>query len=90
MCVVKERKNMAEICLECWNKENQSKDKPIKYILSKELELCEGCGEYKHTIIMYRWAYYRRKLRYLLLPFEIIIIILCIPYILYRAQKDKK
>ncbi len=81
---------MAEICLECWNKVNQSKDKPIKYILSKELELCEECGEYKQTIVMYRWAYYRRKFRYVLFPFEIVFRILRIPYVLYCIRKSDK
>ncbi len=81
---------MSEICLECWNKENQSKDKPIKYILSKELELCEECGEYKHTIVMYRSAYYARKFRYVLFPFELIFRILRIPYVLYCIRKSDK
>lgn len=81
---------MAEICLECWNEENQSNGKPIKYILSKELELCDGCGEYKHTIVMYRWAYYRRKFRYILFLFEIVFRILRIPYVLYCIRKSDK
>ena len=81
---------MAETCLECWNKENLSNDKPGKYILSEELELCEGCGEYKHTIVMYRSAYYRRKFRYILFPFEIIFRILRIPYVIYCIRKSDK
>jgi len=81
---------MAEIRLECWNKENGSKDKPIKYILSKELGLCEECGEYKHTIIMYRSSYYRRKFRYILLPLEIIFRMLRIPYVIYCIRKSNR
>ncbi len=81
---------MAETCLECWNKENCSNDKPSRYILSKELELCEECGEYKHTIVMYRSAYYRRKFRYILFPFEIMFRILRIPYVIYCIRKSDK
>ena len=33
---------MAEFCLECWNRMNEINDSPKKYVLSKELELCEG------------------------------------------------
>lgn len=81
---------MSETCLECWNKENKSNDKPIKYILSKELELCEECGEYKHTIIMYRSAYYARKFRYILFPFKFIFMILRIPYVLYYIRRNSR
>ena len=42
---------MAEFCLDCWNKINHINDKKGKYILSYDLELCEGCGEYKRVII---------------------------------------
>lgn len=45
---------MAEFCLDCWNEINETNDPPEKYIISKDLELCEGCGEYKHTIIIER------------------------------------
>lgn len=41
---------MAEFCLDCWNEMNGRKDTAAEYILSKELELCEGCGKYKHVI----------------------------------------
>lgn len=45
---------MAEFCLECWNELNGT-DKPKSYyILSEELELCEGCGEWKNVIISER------------------------------------
>ena len=38
---------MAEFCLDCWNRLNETDALPGKYILSKELDLCEGCGEWK-------------------------------------------
>lgn len=41
---------MAEFCLECWNRINGTNDSPRKYIMSKELALCEGCGKMKIVI----------------------------------------
>ena len=43
---------MSEICLECWNKINQSNYKAYKYILSKEKELCEECGQLKKLLLL--------------------------------------
>lgn len=42
---------MAEFCLDCWNKLMNSNDPAEKYVLSDELDLCEGCGEWKPVII---------------------------------------
>lgn len=39
-----EVKDMAEFCIDCWNNLNGKKGSPLKYVLSKEVELCEGCG----------------------------------------------
>ncbi len=48
---------MAEFCLECWNKINETKDFSYRYVLSWRKELCEGCGEYKRIIIAERqWS----------------------------------
>ena len=49
---------MAEICLDCWNKLNETKYKSSKYILSKEVELYEECGEWKKVIIGNRKYFY--------------------------------
>jgi len=42
---------MAEFCVDCWNKLNGKKGNPTKYVLSKEVDLCEGCGKYKRVIV---------------------------------------
>ncbi len=42
---------MAEYCVDCWNKINNENRSKGEYITSVECNLCEGCGEYKHTII---------------------------------------
>ena len=48
---------MAEFCLECWNKLNEVNDTPRRYVISREYDLCEGCGEYKQVIIKERlWS----------------------------------
>lgn len=41
---------MADFCIDCWNKLNNTYYPPSKFILSKDLDLCEGCGEYKRVI----------------------------------------
>lgn len=63
---------MAMFCLECWNRINETEDSSQKYIISKELDLCEGCGELKQVIIAKRKFYYlNRLLARLLMPYLI-------------------
>ena len=54
---------MAEFCPECWNKINGTCEDERKYILSKDLELCEGCGEWKKVIVIVRKGYYWRRIK---------------------------
>lgn len=42
---------MAEFCLDCWGKISGEEATESQYVLSEELELCEGCGEWKHVIV---------------------------------------
>ena len=46
---------MAEFCLDCWNKINETKDSKWRYALSWNRELCEECGEYKRVIVTERF-----------------------------------
>ena len=48
---------MSEICLDCWNKLNESNDPARKYMLSWRRELCEDCGQMKRVIIRMRLPY---------------------------------
>ena len=48
---------MAEFCLECWNKIMETDDPPKKYLISRELDLCEECGQWKPVIIRIKWRY---------------------------------
>lgn len=45
---------MAEFCLDCWNKLNKTNFTEREYVLSRELDLCEGCGQWKPVIINVR------------------------------------
>ena len=54
---------MAEICLDCWNKLNDTNDSKWRYVLSWERDLCEDCGQYKRVIIVERlWSRTQRTL----------------------------
>ena len=53
---------MAEICLECLRILNEKREPRWKYILSEELDLCEGCGQWKRVIIRERFILIRRML----------------------------
>ena len=68
---------MAEFCLDCWNKINGTKHSKRKYVLSKELDFCEGCGELKHVVIMERTGYNMHNSGYICWPLEIIFCIIC-------------
>ena len=54
---------MAEFCLGCWNKINGTNDDKRKYIISKDLDLCEECGEWKNVIVAERRSYYWSKIK---------------------------
>lgn len=48
---------MAEFCLDCWNRIVGTKDPPGKYIISREPDLCEECGQWKPVIVRVKWRY---------------------------------
>lgn len=41
---------MAEFCLDCWNRLNKEKLTERDVILSREYDLCEGCGEFRRVV----------------------------------------
>mgnify|MGYP000142076895 CR=1 FL=1 len=86
---------MAEFCLKCWNELNGTNDPPQKFIISKDLDLCEGCGKLTHVILMERKYAYLRKFRFIAVPFKIlysVLFILCriliLPYLIYKHKKN--
>lgn len=67
---------MAEFCKDCWNKMFNTKGGRIKYIMSKDLELCEGCARYKRVVLIERAYYYRCKfLKYVLPVLGVLVLI---------------
>ncbi len=88
---------MAEFCPDCWNKLNGFKDGEKKYVVTKDLDLCEGCGELKQVIIAERSDYYLYKFRLVILPFKIVyyaiyilLRLLILPYLIFKRNKSKK
>lgn len=54
---------MAEFCLECLNKLDNTQDSKWRYVLSRDLELCEECGEFKRVVFSERcWSKAQRFL----------------------------
>ncbi len=52
---------MAEFCLECWNRLNQTADGAEEFVISKQPDLCEGCGSLKPVIVTLRSKYRIRQ-----------------------------
>lgn len=49
---------MAEFCAKCFDKINGTDSNKRKYILSKNLELCEECGQWAHVVVAtHRYCY---------------------------------
>lgn len=71
---------MAEFCFECYNKMQGGKCRKENYIISDELDLCEGCGEYKNVVISYKknWRYHYAQtiMEIIFLPFYLIKILI--------------
>ncbi|MBR1969947.1 MAG: hypothetical protein IKA17_06290, partial [Clostridia bacterium] len=49
---------MAEFCLDCLNKINGTNHGESYFVLSRDLELCEECGQWKRVVITRRQYYY--------------------------------
>ena len=45
---------MAEFCLDCLRELDDREYRKEDFYLSKELELCEGCGQWKHIVLAER------------------------------------
>lgn len=54
---------MAEFCLDCWNKINETKDSKWRYVISWNKDLCEECGQLKRVIVVERlWSQAQRSI----------------------------
>ncbi len=74
---------MAEFCVDCWNKLINKNLPPKAYILSRNPELCEHCGEYKRVVIIERRDTWFRYVR----PFALVLERI---YIWNNKRRDKK
>ena len=45
---------MAEFCLKCYNRIHRDNLTEYDVVLTRDYELCEGCGECKKVVIKYR------------------------------------
>ena len=55
---------MAEFCLECLNKINETNDSKWRYVLSWEKDLCEECGQSKRVVVVERrWSRLQKILK---------------------------
>ena len=54
---------MAEFCIKCWNEINGINDSEDMYFMSKSLDLCEGCGEWKSVIIKPKAKFFKFSLK---------------------------
>lgn len=54
---------MAEFCIDCWNKINETHDPKWRYVLAWNKDLCEECGQNKRVIVTERlWSRTQRTL----------------------------
>lgn len=77
---------MAEFCLDCFNEINGTNDTAEKYIFTKNLELCEGCGKLKNTIIIEKKYRYISKFQLIVCVFRKIYWIIKIPYKIFNKK----
>ena len=45
---------MAEFCLDCLREMDGRNYDEADFVLSDDLDLCEGCGQWKHVVVAWR------------------------------------
>ncbi len=82
---------MAEFCLDCWNKRNDTHDTKKDWVISKELDLCEECGQYKHVIVKRRKKFFEfLPVRIFLFLIYILLHVILFPYFIYDYVRNRK
>lgn len=89
---------MSEFCEACWNEMfGDVEGDDVEHVLSKELELCEGCAEYKHVVIGEKGAFYFMNIRfppkpraYICIPLYFLFRLLILPYLIFQEHKQNK
>ncbi len=54
---------LAEFCLECLNKISRTNYTEKDFIISKDLDFCEECCEYKHVVVVSKKSSIHRRLK---------------------------
>ncbi|MBR2499553.1 MAG: hypothetical protein IKB60_00580 [Clostridia bacterium] len=91
---------MAEFCFKCFNRINGTNHKKEDYIMSDDLDLCEGCGQWKHVVVMDRRSYELGKYQNISSSLRIQHEIFCwalklyalpftLPYYIHKRRKSK-
>lgn len=59
---------MAEFCLDCWNRLNETNLTEKDVVLSSrdDMDLCEGCGQWKQVVVCMRRRSFSQRLESLL------------------------
>ena len=84
---------MSEFCLDCWNKINETNDGEEKYIISKDFDFCDGCGEWKKVIVAERKHFLRKRILIALNPslaFAYLKDYISTEYFFYKYNKEKR
>lgn len=90
---------MAEFCLDCLNRMSGRNDDESYFVLSKDLELCEGCGQWKKIVITRRQVYYTYKFGFLIFIIQILrvttlflwkVILLLYMFLKKKLKRNKK
>ena len=82
---------MAEFCRDCWNKYHKN-DPARNYVLSPDLDLCEGCGEMKRIVLYRKTNPFSIDLLLFFLDvvWKLICFLISLPIKLYNHIKAKK
>ena len=80
---------MAEFCYKCFCEFWGVYPNESELVFTKELDLCEGCGNYKKTVVAYKKDFFIYRLRRLITATKIISAILLLPFypIIYFSKK---
>lgn len=60
---MKEVRKVAEFCLDCWNELNHTNYHELTVTLSDDLDLCEGCGQWKPVVVLLQPPPYHRRVK---------------------------
>ena len=84
---------MAEFCYDCFCELWDTSPKKKELVFTDHLNLCEGCNEYKETVIAYKKDIYAYRFRHLITALKVLTTILLLPLcplIIWSRKHQKK